>query len=67
MSIEFLFEGEIEFDEVLRNERKKKPNIPIVYFMVHSKGRPFVVRNERLVISLIGTVVICNVIPNVGG
>lgn len=48
MSIEFLIEGEMEFDDVIRNDRKKT-NIPMVYFMVHSNGRPFVVRNELLV------------------
>lgn len=33
----------MEFDEVLRNDRT---TIPIVYFMVHSNGRPLAARNE---------------------
>lgn len=42
MSIEFLIEGEMEFDDVLINDRKiNQTNIPIVYFMVHSNGSPF--------------------------
>lgn len=53
MSIECLIEGEIEFDDMIRNDRKKTPNIPIVYFIVHSNGRAFVARNERLVIFVI--------------
>lgn len=36
MSIEFPIEGELEFDDVLRNDREKNPNIPKVYFMVHA-------------------------------
>lgn len=37
MSIEFLIEGKMELEDVIKNDRKKPPNIPIVYFMVHSK------------------------------
>lgn len=48
MCIKIFIEGSMEFDKVLRNE-KKGTTIPIVYFMVHSYGRPFVDRNKRLV------------------
>lgn len=41
MSIENLFNGLMEFDEVLRNDRT---TIPIVYFMVHSNRTPLVAR-----------------------
>lgn len=51
MSTEILIEGEREFDDVLRNDRKNQTNIPIVYFMVHSNGRPLAASNERLVYS----------------
>lgn len=41
MSIEFLFEGEIEFDEVLRNERKEKPKYPYSLFYGELKRKTF--------------------------
>lgn len=37
----------MEFDEVLRNDRNEQ--LSLLFIMVHSNGRLFAARNERLV------------------